>query len=234
MASLPLRQSDAAKWTRAALAATVVAGAAAVIIFVLPKPRETVDPNAVTASSSEPTGPTQQRRHPTDALGPQRWSTVSDTMLALQERQPELEQWWRTQLAIRERQQQEEAAVEGDTNGMTVENTGGVTPTWRYIGLMWNGSQPLAIVTIDSIQHLVGVGDKPITNDPFVVESIDAEKVVVTWGRGRRYEIKRLASDRGDLLRGAEAYVDPNEGVFGDQTGVGRRANTTRPRNNPR
>jgi hypothetical protein len=232
MGSLPLRQSDAARWTKAAWAATALAGAAAVIIFVLPGSKVTVDPNS-SGNAGQPATPEKVRVHPTENLGPQNWAALSTTMLALQGNQPELEQWWRTVEARRLAAAQAAETEAGETPGAPGTTADArFAPTWRFIGLMWNGLTPLAIIQVDGTQKLAGVGDKPVTNDEFVIDSIDAERIVVSR-RGSKYEIKREVSERGTTLTDASALVDPNEGVFGDQTGAGRRAPTmTRPRNN--
>lgn len=234
MGSLPLRQSDAARWTKAAWAATALAGAAAVIIFVLPARKVTIDADP-TAHGGHAQTPEKVRVHPTENLGPQNWSALSSTMLSLQSDQPELEQWWRTE----ERRRADAAARAAAENGNAEDGTptdtrvdGRFAPTWRFIGLMWSGRTPLAILHVDGRQKLARVGDKPIANDEFVIDSIDAEKVIVSR-RGSKYEIKREESDRGRVLTDASASVDPESSVFGDQTGIGRRAPTmTRPRNN--
>jgi hypothetical protein len=231
MGSLPLRQSEAAKWTKAAWGATALAGAAAVIIFVLPKAKPTLNLEDAAGEQAAQT-PEQTRKHPTDDLGPQNWSTLTGSMLTLESSQPELEQWRRmVERLARERaeKESENAPANGESGPAIV---GGFSPSWRYLGLMWSGKTPLAIIEIDAKQRLVRVGDQPIQNDQFTVESIDAEKVIVSRGRNR-YEIKREATTRGTQLTDASALADPNDGVFGDQTGAARRARNI-PRNSPR
>ena len=233
MGSLPLRQSEAAKWTKAAWGATALAGAAAVIIFVLPKAKPTLNlDDAQDGQSTQAPEPT--RKHPTDDLGPQNWSTLTGSMLTLEGSQPELEQWRRMEdkrkadaAALAAQNQGTDQSAEGPSGPVA----GGFLPSWRYLGLMWNGKTPLAIVEIDAKQRLVGVGDQPIKNDQFTVEAIDADKVIVSRGRNR-YEIKREASSRGTQLTDASALADPNDGVFGDPTGAARRARNI-PRNSP-
>ncbi len=229
MGSLPLRQSDAAKWTKAAWGATALAGAAAVIIFVLPGSKVTVDPNGP-ENAGQAAAPEKARVHPTENLGPQNWAALATTMVALQDNQPELEQWWRTRQALIDKQN-EELALEPSSESEAPRGQS-FAPSWRFIGLMWNGLTPLAILQVDGTQQLAGVGEKPVANDEFVIDSIDAEKIVVSR-RGSKYEIKREVSERGTTLTDASALADPSDGVFGDQTGSGRRApTTTRPRNN--
>ncbi len=232
MGSLPLRQSDAARWTKAAWGATALAGAAAVIIFVMPARKVTIGPDPA-STTGQATRPEKVRVHPTENLGPQNWSALAPTMLVLQSDQPELEQWWRTIERRRADEAARLAAEGGDTEDGAQASTvsGRFAPTWRFIGLMWNGRTPLAILHVDGRQKLAGVGEKPVANDEFVIDSIDAEKVIVSR-RGNKYEIKREVSERGRALTDASVSVNPESGVFGDQTGVGRRAPTARPRNN--
>jgi hypothetical protein len=189
----------------------------------------TVDPNSP-GGGGQATTPEKVRVHPTENLGPQNWAALSTTLVALQDNQPELEQWWRTRQAMLEKQKQEIA--DNTPTGDDLPRGQSFAPTWRFIGLLWNGRTPLAILQVDGTQKLAGVGEKPVAADEFVIDSIDAERVVVSR-RGNKYEIKREVSERGTNLTDASALVDPSDGVFGDQTGAGRRApTTTRPRNN--
>jgi len=227
MGSLPLKQSDAARWTKVAWAAAALAGAASVILFVLPGRSRVVDQRADDGGAL-PAAPERARAHPTDNLGPQNWSTLSGTMVALQEKQPDLEQWWRTRQAIAAREKAEQAE---QAPGQAPTREGSFAPSWRYVGLLWNGRTPLAIMQVDGVQRLIGVGDNPVPNDNFVVESIDATKIVVSRGRNR-YEIKREERRPGADLLNTSASVNPDAGVFNEQSGATRRA--PRARNSPR
>jgi len=227
MGSLPLRQSDAARWTKAAWGATALAGAAAVILFVLPSPRVKVDPSA-TGEAPIAAAPEKPRRHPTDDLGVQNWSALTSTMMTIEGQQPELEQWRR--MIEKQRAEQARVAAENAPAGTTgaSEPAPAFAPSWSYVGLLWNGRTPLAIMNVDGRQTLVAAGDRPGPKDEFVVDSIDAQRVVLVRGKSR-YEIKRQASGRGTLLM-SDASVepgrlaDPADGVFGDRTGISRRA----------
>lgn len=223
MGSLPLTQHEAARRTKFAWGATALAGAAAVILFLLPKPRVEVVRDA--APPPETGTRARARVHPTDHLGEQNWTAMTPTLLTLQSAHPDLTQWKRMRDAqIAKAQEQQAQQPEGDK----APQQGGFPPAWRYMGLLWNGRTPLAIVQIDNRQHLVGVGDQPVKNDGFRVESIDEKKIVVSRN-SRMYEIERAPLGRGETLAGPSAGVDADAGVF-DDGGASRRA----PRRNPR
>lgn len=230
MGSLPLRQSEAARMTKVALGAAALAGAAAVILFLLPKPRVEIDPRSLEPEIAAD-APQTRRVHPTEAIGRQDWSRLANAVLLAEEAQPELAQW----RANRQRMLDEEARRLAELQGVEsgdepASRSGGFAPSWRYIAKMDSGGVPMAIIAVGAVQRLVGEG---YTQDDYTIERITPEKIIISQGR-RVHEIKRGETARGTTLTG----VSPNAGDPGvfdeDPFGAGRRAPTPRPRTAPR
>lgn len=231
MGSLPLRQSEASRLTKVALGAAALAGAAAVILFLLPKPRVVIDPLALDPGTTEG-APERPRLHPTEGLGTQDWTRLAAAIKQAEESQPELAQWRANRDRLlreeAERLAREQPAQPGE-EGAAVAG-GGFPPSWRYIARMDAGGVSMAIISIDERQRLVGEG---FTLDQYTIDRITPEKLIISQGR-RIHEIKRGESTRGTTLTGVPTGM-PDRGVFEeDPFGANRRAPASRPRNIPR
>lgn len=229
MGSLPLRQSEAARRTKIALGAAALAGAGAVILFLLPKPRVEIDPRAL--EPVETTGERDRpRSHPTRDLGPQQWTSLADSAKLMEQAQPELAQWRanleRARLAREEAMASETPADAGETAS---SRGGGFPPSWRYIAQMDAGGVPMAIISVGERQRLVAAG---FSLDDYTIERITPEKLIITKGRSI-HEIKRGETTRGTTLTGVtDSMSDP--GVFAEDPFGANRRPAQRPRNNPR
>lgn len=190
------------------MATAALAFVGAATMFVLPKPRITVEAAGPADLGEAP--PRQPPKNPAEGVRTD-WPTLASSLGGLNS--PELEAF---QILLEERRAAQEAMAAQGADPEQPATKGGFAPPWRFIGTITESGGLSALVEIDMKQRFLRPGYR--SPDGYELISVSATEMVIAQGR-TRHTIRREASTRGETLNIGSAFAAPgmppdlNEGL---------------------
>ncbi len=185
MASLPMRQSDAARASAIAWGCAALAAVAGAVVFMLP--RAQVDLNAADAKQAEGAGANEAKKRvlPWEGLRTD-WARLKEPVDRL--RSPAIDAWKERMAA---------AASQPSEPAPGAQPAAGFAPPWRYLGYVVDGERRSALVLADNKQRFVTIGYT--TPDNYRLIAIEPTQITVQHGASR-HTIALVETARGRSL----------------------------------
>lgn len=190
------------------MATAALAFVGAATMFVLPKPRITVETAGPTDFGAAP--PRQPPKNPAEGVRTD-WPALAAGLDGLNS--PELDAF---RILLEERRSAQAAQTAEGSDPEQPTTKGGFAPPWRFIGTITEAGGLSALVEIDMKQRFLRPGYR--SPDGYELISVSGNELVIAQGR-TRHTIRREANTRGEALNVGSVFAAPgmppdlNEGL---------------------